>query len=92
MRQLLEKVHSCEEGHMGAALASLLAIAATVVLAIGLTGSSDAVRVAGAVLMGLAVLVSVNAPHEWLKRVYKRLDRISPEDPDAKLEGMKIEF
>lgn len=88
----LKQFHAREEGHAGAALASLLAVAGTVVLAIGLTGGTDAVRVAGAVLMGLAVLVSVNAPHEWLKRVYKRLDRISPEDPDARLEGMKIEF
>lgn len=80
----LKELNEREDGHVGAGLATLLAVVGTVVLAIGLTGSSDAVRVTGAVLMGLAVVVSVNAPHEWVKRLSGRLDRTNPDDPDAR--------
>lgn len=84
MKRRLADVHRGEEGHGGAALTALLAIAATVVLSVGLTGDSDALRVAGAVLMGLAIVVGVAAPHEWVKRLSARLDRMDPQDPDAR--------
>lgn len=80
----LKEIYVHEEGHVGAGITSLLAIAATVVLAIGLTGGGDVVKVIGVVLMGLAVVVSVTAPHEWVKRLSARLDRLNPEDPDAR--------
>lgn len=73
-----------EAGHGGAALSIVLAAAGTVVLGIGLTGSSDTVRVVGAVLMGLAVATIALAAHEWVKRLSARLDRINPSDPDAR--------
>ncbi len=73
-----------EGGHGGAALSIVLAAAGTVVLGIGLTGSSDAVRVIGAVLMGLAIAMIALAAHEWVKRLSARLDRINPSDPDAR--------
>lgn len=84
MKRRLPHVHHGEEGHGGAALTVLLAIAATIVLAVGLTGDGDALRVAGSVLMGLAIVVGSVAPHKWVKRLSARLDRMDPHDPDAR--------
>lgn len=92
-KRLLADVHRREEGHGGFALTVLLAIAATIVLAVGLTGDGDTLRVAGTVLMGLAIVVGSVAPHEWVKRLSARLDRMDPQDPDARpYARIRLEF
>jgi len=81
-----------EEGHVGAALASVLGIAAGAAVAIAFVGDSDAAGIAAGVLVGLAIVVGISAPHEWLKRIYPRLDKLDPDDPSINREGFKIEF
>ena len=93
VKRRLADVHQGEGGHGGAALTVLLAIAATIVLAVGLTGDGDALRVAGTVLMGAAIVVGSVAPHEWVKRLSARLDRMGPQDPDARpYTRIRVEF
>ncbi len=88
-----ERLFREEAGHGGAALSIVLAIAGAIVLSVGLTGSSDTVRVVGAVLMGLAIVTIALAAHEWVKRVSARLDRINPDDPDARpADRVRLEF
>ena len=72
-----------ERGHIGASVASLLALAGMIVLAIGLGRDSNTVAVVGAVLLGLGSLIGMNAPHIWMRSVYRRLDKLDPEDPEA---------
>lgn len=84
---------AAERGHIGSGLATLLGIAAAVVLAIGVAGDSDAAAIAGAVLVGLGIVVAANAPHIWARRIYGRLDRMAPEDPEARPDTRtRIEF
>ncbi len=91
-RSLLDLLNS-EKGHGGAVVATLLALAGMVVMPIGLAGDSDWLAIAGAVCLGLGVVVAVNAPHLWVVRIYRRLDRMSPDDPDAKPgSGINLEF
>ena len=80
-----------ERGHVGVSVGSLLALAGMIVLAIGLGGDSNTVSVAGAVLLGLGSLIGMNAPHIWMRSVYRRLDRVSPDDPEAH-KGFRLEF
>ena len=75
-----------ESGHIGAGLATLLGIAAAVALSIGTLADSDVASVAGAVAVGLGIIVAVSAPHEWVKRIYPRLDKLDPNDPEAQPE------
>lgn len=72
-----------ESGHVGAALATLLGIGAGVALVIAFAADSDVAGIVGGVLTGLGIFGAVNAPHEWLKRVYPRLDRLDPDDSEA---------
>ena len=72
-----------ESGHIGAVLASVLGIGAAVALSIGALADSDAASVAGAVIVGLGIIVAVSAPHEWVKSIYPRLDRLDKNDPEA---------
>jgi hypothetical protein len=81
---LLARILKQEAGHGGAALSIVLAVAGAAVLSVGLTGSSDTVRVAGAILMGLAIVIIALAAHEWVKRISARLDRMNPSDPEAR--------
>ncbi|OGO52407.1 MAG: hypothetical protein A2148_05780 [Chloroflexi bacterium RBG_16_68_14] len=82
-----------EEGHVGPGIASLLALAGAILLPIGLSGDSDGLSIAGAALLGLGVIVGANAPHLWARRIYRRLDRMAPDDPDAHTgSGLRIEF
>lgn len=82
-----------ERGHIGVALATLLGVTAAAVLVAGIAADSDAVMIIGAILAGLGIVVTANAPHIWVRRVYRRLDRVSPEDPDARPdESLRIEF
>lgn len=73
-----------ETGHLGAGLATLLGIATAILLSVGALADSDVAAVAGAVAAGLGIIVSVSAPHEWVKRIYPRLDRLDPNDPQAR--------
>ena len=72
-----------ERGHVGVTVASLLAFAGMIVLAIGLGRGSNTGAVVGAVLLGLGSLIGMQAPHVWLRSVYRRLDKLDPEDPEA---------
>ena len=89
----LRRLVAREDGHIGSGLASLLALAGMVLLSVGLAGDSDPLAITGAVLLGLGIIVAVNAPHIWVGRIYRRLDRVAPDDPDARTEaGPRIEF
>ena len=92
MRNLLRLLHG-EGGHVGAVTASLFAIAGMVLLPIGLVADIDALSIAGAVLLGLGIITAVNAPHIWVGRIYGRLDRVAPDDPDARTDdSIRLEF
>ena len=72
-----------ERGHIGVTLGSLLAIAGTVLLAIGLGNGTTELAVTGAIVLGVGSLLGMNAPHIWMRSVYRRLDKVTPDDPDA---------
>ena len=72
-----------EMGHGGVTLATLLALAGTVLLALGLGQHSTSLAVAGAIVLGVGSIVGANAPHIWLRSVYRRLDRVDPDDHEA---------
>jgi len=76
-------VLNSEQGHGGVALASTLAIIGTVLLAIGLGNNTTGLSVAGAIILGLGSVVGINAPHTWLRSVYRRLDKVDPDDDEA---------
>ena len=80
-----------ERGHIGSTLASLLAIAGTALLAIGLGNGTTELAVCGAIVLGIGSLLGMNAPHIWMRSVYRRLDRVDPDDPDAR-SGFRIQF
>ncbi len=72
-----------ERGHVGPTTASLLAIAAMIVASIGIGVESKIVEIAGVVLFGLTLLAALQVPHWWLRKIYRRIDRITDEtDPD----------
>ena len=77
------KPHS-ERGHIGVTAATVLGLVGTVLLACGLGSDNSALAVAGAIVLGLGAILGANAPHIWLRSVYRRLDRVSPDDPDAR--------
>jgi len=79
MRRKTVKLQN-EHGHLGADLTSVMAIVGTVLLAIGLGNDTTSLSVAGAIVLGLSSILGVNAPHFWLRSVYRRLDRVSPEE------------
>jgi len=82
-----------EEGHIGAGLATVLGIAAAALLSLGALADSDAASVAGAVCVGLGIIIGVSAPHEWMKRIYPRLDKLDPHDPEARPDNrFRVEF
>ena len=89
----IEPKANSETGHVGAGLATILGIAAAAALVIAFAADSDVAGIAGGVLTGLGIFAAVNAPHQWLKRVYPRLDRLDPEDPEAHPEmRVRIEY
>jgi len=91
----MSRSHECtrngECGHGGAALATTLGIAAAIALIVAFAADSDIAGIVGGVLTGLGIFAAVNAPHQWFKRVYPRLDRLDPEDPEAHT-GFRIEY
>ena len=87
---MLKRVRS-ERGHAGVTLGSTVTIVGTVLLAIGLGNDSSTLSMIGAIVLGVGTLVGINAPHIWLRRIYRRLDRVSPGDPDVRT-GFVIEL
>jgi hypothetical protein len=72
-----------EQGHIGSGIASIAALAGGILLAIGLDSDTTALSVAGAIVLGLGIFVAANAPHIWMRSIYRRLDRVDPDDHDA---------
>ena len=80
-----------ERGHAGVTFGSTIVIVGTVLLAIGLGHDSSTLSMVGVIVLGAGTLVGINAPHIWLRRIYRRLDRVSPADPDVRT-GFVIEL
>jgi hypothetical protein len=79
---MVKALHS-ERGHVGSTVASLVAIAATIVTAIDIGASSHVVQIVGVSLLGLTIVMALQVPHWWLRKLYRRIDRITDEtDPD----------
>jgi hypothetical protein len=82
-----------DRGHGGAGLATTLAIIGTALLAIGLGNESTVVGVIGALVLGSAVVAAITASHFWLRSIYRRLDKVDPEDHEALPEKrIRIQF
>jgi hypothetical protein len=78
----MRTLHS-ERGHIGVTLASLLAVAGTILLAIGLGHDRSGMSVGGAIVLGVGSLLGMQAPHIWMRSVYRRLDKVDPNDHEA---------
>ena len=63
MKSLLLKLHEGEDGHVVPALASLVAAAGPIVLAIGATKGNDALTITGGIIAAVGVLVAFVAHH-----------------------------
>ena len=85
------KILRSERGHAGVTLGSTIAIVGTVLLAIGLGHDSNGMSVVGAIVLGVGSLIGMNAPHIWMRSVYRRLDKVDPDDPDVR-SGFRIQF
>ena len=72
-----------EQGHIANGLTSILAITGAELLASGLGQDITGLSVAGAIVLGLSSITAVNAPHVWLRSVYRRLDKVDPEDKES---------
>jgi len=82
-----------EQGHVAVTVASALVIAGTVVLAIGLGNDNNTLSVIGAIVLGASSLLGMNGPHIWLRSVYRRLDKVTPDDEDARPDTrIRIQF
>ncbi len=79
----LRKHLNDEHGHGGAGLTTVLAIVGTAALAIGLGNENNTVSVIGALVLGSAVVACITASHFWLRSIYRRLDKVDPEDSEA---------
>ena len=78
-----------ERGHVGALIATILGIAAAIAIVVAFAADSDIAGIIGGVLTGLGIFAAVNAPHEWFKRTYLRLDKLDPEEQRT---GFRIEY
>ena len=84
---------SREEGHGGAALTTLLGVGAGAAIVTAFAADSDIAGIIGGVLVAIAIFFGVQAPHVWLRRVYPRLDKLDPADPESQPENKRrIEF
>jgi hypothetical protein len=90
MRRKTVKLQN-ETGHVGVTLATLVVLVGTILLAIGLGQDSTGPAVAGAIVLGIGSIIGASAPHVWLRSVYRRLDRVDPDDPDVR-SGFRIQF
>jgi hypothetical protein len=72
-----------ERGHVGPTTMSLVAIAATIVTAVGLSSESHVVEIIGVAMFGACLVAAFQIPHWWLRKIYRRIDRITDDsDPD----------
>jgi hypothetical protein len=62
------------------------------VTAIGIGRDSHLVEITGVVLFGLTMAAAIQAPHLWLRKVYRRLDRITDEKDPDRHEGFRVEL
>ena len=86
-------VSPSESGHFGAGGASTLGIAAAIVTGIGISGDSDITQIVGVALFGAAIVLATQMPHLWMRRVYRRIDRITDSsDPDKYDGSQRIEL
>lgn len=74
---------SREDGHIGNGLAILCGLGAAIAIVLAFSEDSDTAGIIGGVLTGLGIIIGVAAPHEWVKRIYPRLDKLDPTDPEA---------
>lgn len=81
-----------ERGHVGSTMASLVAIAATVATAIGISAESHVVQIIGVSLFGLTMLMALQVPHWWQRKIYRRIDRIADESDPERREDFVIEL
>ena len=82
-----------ERGHVGPTVSGILGIAAAVVASIGIHGGSDTLEIIGVALFGAAIVGATAVPHLWLRKVWRRIDRITDEsDPDKHVGRDRIEL
>jgi Kef-type K+ transport system membrane component KefB len=71
----------------------MLGIAAAVVAAIGIHGGSDTLEIVGVALFAGAIVIGTSVPHLWLRRLYRRIDRLAgDDDPDKHVGRDRIEL
>ena len=80
-------VSPSESGHVGPSVASILGIAAAIVTGIGISGDSDITQIVGVALFGAAIVLATQVPHLWMRRVYRRIDRITDSSDPDKYDG-----
>ena len=75
-------------------MSSVMGIAAGIVTALGIGFDMKAMEIVGVGLFAGAIVLSTVAPHLWIRKVWRRLDRITDEtDPDRDVNsGVRIEF
>ncbi len=90
---MFERLKS-EQGHVGPTLSSVCAIAAVVVASIGIGVDSKVTEIIGVALFGMAIVGATQVPHLWIRKVWRRIDRITDDtDPDRHTEpGLRIEL
>lgn len=76
MRRLVSKLHHEEDGHVPTSLASLVAAAGPIVLAIGAAGDNDTLTIIGGIVAGVGVFAYAIAQHvtidwEFFRRTSK---------------------
>ena len=82
-----------ERGHVGPSLAGMLGIAGAIIAAIGIHGGSDTLEIVGVALFGGAIVLATVVPHLWLRKIWRRIDRMAPDDdPDKHVGGNRIEL
>jgi len=82
-----------ERGHVGTTLAAALGIAGAACAAIGIHGGSETTEIVGVALFGAAIVLGTAVPHLWLRKIYRRIDRITDEsDPDKHVGRSRIEL
>lgn len=81
-----------DQGHVGPSTASLAGVAAAIVTAVGLGMESKVTEIIGVALFGLAIVLATQAPHLWLRKIYRRIDRITDESDSDRHEGFRLEI
>lgn len=83
-----------EQGHVGPTLAAAVAIVAGIVASLGIGLDVKALAIVGVGLLSAALVLSTVPPHLWIRKVWRRIDRITDEtDPDRDASGrIRIEF